>query len=187
MQAGKQAVLAQELKAHYDADLKSYFDTISHEKLLACLRHRIADRNVLGLTAQELKAHFQMWLEANALSTLAPVVVESDEGGTGEKMRLLLLRQRTRNEAGTPQECALNSCASGVISPLLANLFLHWFDALFHGPEGPARWADARLVRYWRKNLKAHCRRHGDSGAKMDGATYRVGGIEVGGQVRTGD
>ena len=111
MQAGKQAVLAQELKAHYDADLKSYFDTISHEKLLACLRHRIADRNVLGLTAQELKAHFQMWLEANALSTLAPVVVESDEGGTGEKMRLLLLRQRTRNEAGTPQECAFNSCA----------------------------------------------------------------------------
>ena len=36
----------------------------------------------------------------------------------------------------------------GVISPLLANLFLHWFDALFHGPQGPARWADARLVRY---------------------------------------
>ena len=171
MQAGKQAV--------YDADLKSYFDTISHEKLLACLRHRIADRNVLGL--------IQMWLEAYALSTLAPVVVESDEGGTGEKMRLLLLRQRTRNEKGTPQECALNSCASGVISPLLANLFLHWFDALFYGPDGPARWADARLVRYWRKNLKAHCRRHGDSGAKMDGATYRVGGIEVGGQVRTGD
>ena len=35
-----------------------------------------------------------------------------------------------------------------MISPLLANLFLHWFDALFHGPQGPARWADARLVRY---------------------------------------
>jgi RNA-directed DNA polymerase len=37
---------------------------------------------------------------------------------------------------------------SGVISPLLANLFLHWFDALFQGPQGPSRWADARLVRY---------------------------------------
>ena len=35
-----------------------------------------------------------------------------------------------------------------MISPLLANLFLHWFDALFHGPQGPARWADAKLVRY---------------------------------------
>lgn len=108
LKAGYQAV--------YDADLKSYFDTISHEKLLACLRHRIADRGVIGL--------IRMWLEA--------VVVEAGEGGAGGK--------RTRNERGTPQ--------GGVISPLLANLFLHWFDALFYGPQGPARWADAKLVRY---------------------------------------
>jgi len=108
LQAGYQAV--------YDADLKSYFDTISHEKLLACLRHRVTDRSVLGL--------IRMWLEA--------VVVEPGEGGNGGK--------RTRNEKGTPQ--------GGVISPLLANLFLHWFDALFHGPQGPARWAEAKLVRY---------------------------------------
>lgn len=108
LQAGYQAV--------YDADLKSYFDTISHEKLLACVRQRVADRSVAGL--------IRMWLEA--------VVVEPGEGGTGGK--------RTRNERGTPQ--------GGVISPLLANLFLHWFDALFHRPQGPARWADAKLVRY---------------------------------------
>jgi RNA-directed DNA polymerase len=108
LQAGYQGV--------YDMDLKSYFDTISHEKLLACLRQRIADRNVLDL--------IRMWLEA--------VVVEEGEGGAGGK--------RTRNERGTPQ--------GGVISPLLANLFLHWFDALFHGPQGPARWAGAKLVRY---------------------------------------
>src|SRR5512137_1470642 len=48
LEAGYQAV--------YDADLKSYFDTISHEKLLACLRHRVTDRSVLGL--------IRMWLEA---------------------------------------------------------------------------------------------------------------------------
>ena len=108
LQAGHQAV--------YDADLKSYFDTISHEKLLACLRQRVTDRSVLGL--------IRMWLEA--------VVVEPGGDGTGG--------QRTRNERGTPQ--------GGVISPLLANLFLHWFDALFHGPQGPARWANAKLVRY---------------------------------------
>ena len=100
----------------YDADLKAYFDTISHEKLLACLRHRVADRSVVGL--------IQMWLEA--------VVVEPGEGETGGK--------RARNEQGTPQ--------GGVISPLLANLFLHWFDALFHGAQGPAQWANAKLVRY---------------------------------------
>ena len=35
-----------------------------------------------------------------------------------------------------------------MITPLLANLYLHWFDALFHGSQGPVRWADAKLVRY---------------------------------------
>ena len=45
-----------------------------------------------------------------------------------------------RSKQGTPQ--------GGVISPLLANLYLHWFDKLFHGRDGPYRWADARLVRY---------------------------------------
>lgn len=33
-----------------------------------------------------------------------------------------------------------------MISPLLANLFLHWFDVHFH--REPARWAGAKLVRY---------------------------------------
>ena len=27
-------------------------------------------------------------------------------------------------------------------------LYLHWFDALFHGPDGPARKADVKLMRY---------------------------------------
>lgn len=46
----------------------------------------------------------------------------------------------SRPEKGTPQ--------GGVISPLLANLYLHWFDTVFHRPEGPARWAKAKLIRY---------------------------------------
>ena len=53
-------------------------------------------------------------------------------GGEGE--------QWSRSEKGTPQ--------GGVISPLLANLYLHWFDKAFHRPGGPAHWAGARLVRY---------------------------------------
>ena len=101
--------------AVYDADLKGYFDSIPHDKLLAALRMRIADRSVLQL--------IRMWLEAP--------VVEDDEQG-----RPQVRRRRT----GTPQ--------GGVISPLLANLYLHWFDKFFHDPKGPAHWAGAKLVRY---------------------------------------
>ena len=36
----------------------------------------------------------------------------------------------------------------GVISPLLANLYLHWVDKVFHRANGPAHWAKAKLVRY---------------------------------------
>jgi RNA-directed DNA polymerase len=46
----------------------------------------------------------------------------------------------SRSTKGTPQ--------GGVISPLLANLYLHWFDKEFHSVRGPSKWANARLVRY---------------------------------------
>ena len=35
-----------------------------------------------------------------------------------------------------------------MISPLSANVYLHWFDKPFYRADGPARWANARLVRY---------------------------------------
>ncbi len=59
-----------------------------------------------------------------------PVVEEDDHGG----------RRVTHPRQGTPQ--------GGVISPLLANIYLHDFDRAFHGPDGPAQFAKARLVRY---------------------------------------
>ena len=37
---------------------------------------------------------------------------------------------------------------SCLISPLLANLYLHWFEVLFYRADGPAHWAKAELVRY---------------------------------------
>ena len=64
---------------------------------------------------------------------LEALVVERSEGQGGGSLW-------SRPKKGTPQ--------GGVASPLLANLYLHWFDALFHGPQGPARKADAKLVRY---------------------------------------
>jgi len=109
LQAGYQAV--------YDADLKGYFDSIPHDKLLACLRMRIADRAVLSL--------IRSWLEA--------AVVEPPVTAGGPK-------RTTWPTSGTPQ--------GGVISPLVANRYLHWFDKVFHAPAGPAQWARAKLVRY---------------------------------------
>jgi RNA-directed DNA polymerase len=74
-----------------DADLKSYFDTIPHERLLALVKARVADGPVLALVESFLRAG----------------VLEEVKGW-----------QPT--ERGTPQ--------GGVISPLLANLYLHPFD-----------------------------------------------------------
>jgi RNA-directed DNA polymerase len=102
--------------AAYDADLSSYFDTIPHDKLMACIEKRIADRSILNL--------LRHWLTA-------PVEERDEKGGPPK---------RHKPQAGTPQ--------GGVISPLLANLYLHWFDKLFHREDGPKHWANARLVRY---------------------------------------
>lgn len=104
--------------AVYDADLKSYFDTIPHDKLMACLRMRISDRHVLQL--------IRLWLTTP---------VKEPQGGPGAGGGGL-----RRPTSGTPQ--------GGVISPLLANLYLHWFDKEFHRSRGPGQWANAKLVRY---------------------------------------
>lgn len=108
--------LAEGRTAVYDADLRAYFDTIPHNKLMACLRMRISDSKVLKL--------IKMWLRA-------PVAEETFKG-RGPKM--------TYPKQGTPQ--------GGVISPLLANIYLHWFDTVFHRSNGPANWAQATLIRY---------------------------------------
>jgi len=78
----------------YDADLSSYFDTIPHDRLLSALEMRIADRSVLNLIRQWLKACAR---EPNGV----------------------MVKPKGR---GTPQ--------GGVISPLLSNIYLHWFETI---------------------------------------------------------
>jgi len=90
-----------------DADLSKYFDTIPHVELMKCLMRRISDGNVLKL--------IKMWLKA-------PVAERGDRGGwrmSGGK----------KSKSGTPQ--------GGVISPLLANIYMHRYIKAFrkHGLE----------------------------------------------------
>jgi RNA-directed DNA polymerase len=60
----------------------------------------------------------------------------------------LWLQAPVVEEGQPPRRSARGTPQGGVISPLLANVYLHWFDTFFHGAGGPARWAKARLVRY---------------------------------------
>jgi RNA-directed DNA polymerase len=78
-----------------DADLSKYFDTIPHKELLECLARRISDRRMLHL--------IKMWLKVP--------IEETDERG-GKRMT-----GGKRSTQGTPQ--------GGVISPLLANIYIH--------------------------------------------------------------
>ncbi len=96
-----------------DVDLKSFFDTISHEKLRAVVSQRVADGVVKRLIGK--------WLKAGVLEE--GVVRHSD--------------------FGTPQ--------GGVVSPLLANVYLHealdkwWVEMVLPALRGPAtmvRFAD---------------------------------------------
>jgi RNA-directed DNA polymerase len=96
------------LKAGYtdvvDADLSKYFDTIPHDELLQCVARRISDKHILAL--------IKMWLKT-------PI---EERTGTGGKR----LTGGKGSKHGTPQ--------GGVISPLLANIYMN------------------RFLKYWRRN-----------------------------------
>jgi RNA-directed DNA polymerase len=100
-----------------DADLSQYFDTIPHADLMKCLARRISDGRMLHL--------LKMWLKAP--------VEECDELG---KRRMTGGKKATR---GTPQ--------GGVISPLLANIYMHRFIKAFRRYEIAERYG-AVLVNY---------------------------------------
>lgn len=80
-----------------DADLSSYFTTIPHGQLMKCVARRVADKRVLKLIKE--------WLRA-------PVVERT-------RRHESRTRESKRTSRGTPQ--------GGVISPLLANLYFRRF------------------------------------------------------------
>jgi len=74
-----------------DADIRGFFDNMSHEWTMKFIEHRVADHRILRL--------IQKWLQAGV----------SEDG------------QWSETEVGTPQ--------GAVVSPLLANVYLHYvFD-----------------------------------------------------------
>jgi RNA-directed DNA polymerase len=95
------------LKAGYtvvvDADLKSYFDTIPHERLMRRVEEKVSDGRLLDL--------IRGWLKADILQGL----------------------ERWTPTGGTPQ--------GGVLSPLLANIYLDPLDRLMES-------RGYRMVRY---------------------------------------
>lgn len=89
-----------------DADIKGYFDSINHDKLMKMVELRINDRRILKLIRQ--------WLKAG-------VMIDG---------------KYEESEIGSPQ--------GGVISPLLANIYLNYLDTVWER-NGQTL---GRLVRY---------------------------------------
>jgi len=94
-----------------DADIRGFFDNMSHEWTMKFVEHRVADRRMLRL--------IQKWLQAGV----------SEDG------------QWSETKVGTPQ--------GAVVSPLLANVYLHYvFDLWVKAWRKKVARGDIIVVRY---------------------------------------
>lgn len=105
------AIMTKKVSWILDADIRGFFDHISHEKLIELLEVRVADPRMIRL--------IQKWLKAGV----------SEEG------------QWSETKVGTPQ--------GAVISPLLANIYLHYvLDQWAVEWRGEFARGDVIIVRY---------------------------------------
>jgi len=94
-----------------DADIRSFFDTVSHDRLIELLGERIGDPRIIRL--------IRKWLKAGVLEDM---VVTADGQGTGQ---------------------------GSVISPLLANVYMHYvFDLWAEAWRRRQAKGDVIIVRY---------------------------------------
>jgi RNA-directed DNA polymerase len=100
-----------------DADLSKYFDTIPHHELMLSIARRIVDRDMLALIKQ--------WLTAPVVTT----------GGDGKRR----MEGGKASRRGVPQ--------GGVISPLVANLYMDRFLKYWRQTGRGKAW-DAHVINY---------------------------------------
>ena len=94
-----------------DADIRGFFDSMSHEWTMKFVEHRVVDRRILRL--------IQKWLKAGV----------SEDG------------QWSESKVGTPQ--------GAVVSPILANVYLHYvFDLWIEAWRQKVATGDVIVVRY---------------------------------------
>jgi RNA-directed DNA polymerase len=115
----------EEIRGHIKAGYQAVYDADLKGYFDSIPHDRLEACLRMRIADRSVLTLIRMWLKT-------PVVEPPDRPGGKAKV--------SRSEKGTPQ--------GGVISPLLANLYLHWFDKVFHKPTGPAHWARAKMVRY---------------------------------------